>query len=315
MLRFVSRRLLALIPQLLVASLVIFILTALMPGDAAIARAGGENATPELIAEYRAQLGLDDPLYLRFFHFVGNTLTGNFGVSFITGEPVIDILARRIPVTLSLVILGFILAIAIALPLGILAALNPNGWADRISLAVATTGVAIPNFWFGILLVLLFSLTLKWLPATGFVSIQDNPWQWFLHLLLPAFTLGHALSAELTRQLRASLGDHLRRDYVRTMRAAGLGEVSVVGKHALRSALGPAVTTLGLQVPVAIGAAVVIEAVFDLPGLGSQMVQAVFSRDTQVLQGVILFTVILVVLGNFLTDLAYAVINPKVRTS
>ena len=132
-------------------------------------------------------------------------------------------------------------------------------------------------------------------------------------LAWPAITLGHALAAELTRQLRASLGDHLRRDYVRTMRSAGLSEFSVVGKHALRSALGPAVTTLGLQVPIAIGASVVIEAVFDLPGIGSQMVQAVFSRDIQVLQGVILFTVLLVVVASFLTDLAYALINPKVR--
>ena len=315
MLKFVLRRLAALIPQLLVASLVIFVLTSLMPGDAAIARAGSESATPELIARYRAQLGLDDPLYLRFFHYIANTFTGDFGVSFSTREPVVDINARRLPVTLSLVLLGFAVAIAIALPLGIVAALHPNGWADRVSLAVATTGVAVPNFWFGILLILLFSLVLRWLPATGYVPIFDDPWQWLLHMILPAITIGHGLSAELTRQLRASLGDHLRRDYVRTMRAAGLRERSVVGKHALRSALGPAVTTLGLQVPIAIGATVVVEAVFNLPGLGGQMVQSVFSRDTQVLQGVILLTVVLVVIGSFLTDLAYAFINPKVRVS
>lgn len=313
MLIFVLRRLAALVPQLLLAALVVFTLTALMPGDAAIARAGGESATPELIAQYRAELGLDDPLYLRFLNFVAATIVGDFGASFSTGEPVIDMLARRTPVTLSLVVLGYVFAIVIAFPLGIIAALKPNGWADRISLAVATSGVAIPNFWLGILLVLIFSLTLRWLPATGYVGLFDDPWRWFLHMLLPGFTLGVSLAAELTRQLRASLGDHLRRDYVRTMRAAGLSETSVVGKHALRSALGPVVTTLGLQVPVAIGSAVVIEAVFNLPGLGGQMVQAVFSRDTQVLQALILLTVLLVVIGNFLTDLAYAVINPKVR--
>lgn len=315
MLSFVLRRLLALLPQLLLAALVVFTITALMPGDAAIARAGGESATPELIAQYRAELGLDDPLYLRFFNFVVATATGDLGTSFSTGQPVIDLLVQRTPVTLSLVILGYLIAIAIALPLGIIAALKPNGWADRVSLGVATSGVAIPNFWLGILLVLLFSLTLRWLPATGYARLTDDPGQWFLHMLLPAFTLGFSLAAELTRQLRASLGDHLRRDYVRTLRASGLPEYSVVGKHALRSALGPVVTTLGLQMPVAIGSAVVIEAVFNLPGLGSQMVQAVFSRDTQVLQALILVSVILVVLGNFLTDMAYAVINPKVRVS
>ncbi|QOD94388.1 ABC transporter permease [Chryseoglobus sp. 28M-23] len=313
MLSFIIRRLLALIPQMLIAALVVFVLTSLLPGDAAIARAGGESATPELIAQYREQLGLDKPLVTRFFDFVVNAATGDLGISFSTNEPVTDILMRKVPVTLSLVLLSFLVALLIALPLGIVAALHPNGVADRVSLAIATSGIAIPNFWFAILLVLLFSLTLGWLPATGYVSITENPGQWFLHLLLPAITLGHALAAELTRQLRASLGDHLRRDYVRTMRSVGLSEVSVVGKHALRSALGPAVTTLGLQVPIAIGSAVVVEAVFDLPGIGSQMVQAVFSRDIQVLQGVILFTVLLVVVASFLTDLAYALINPKVR--
>jgi len=313
MLRFVGRRLLFLVPQLLLAALVVFILTSLLPGDAAIARAGGESASPELIAQYRAELGLDQPLYVRFFDFVGNAATGDLGVSFSTSESVSEILWRTAPVTLSLVLLGFIIAILIALPLGIVAALHPNGWADRVSLALATTGVAIPNFWFGLILVLIFSLSLGWLPTTGYVAFTADPWQWFLHLLLPAITLGHALAAELTRQLRAALGDHLRRDYVRTMRAAGLSEKSVVGKHALRSALGPSVTTLGLQVPIAIGACVVIEAVFNLPGLGSQMVQAVFSRDVQVLQGVILFTVVLVVVASFLADMAYALINPKVR--
>ncbi|TCJ21949.1 ABC transporter permease [Microbacterium sp. PI-1] len=313
MLRFIGRRLLFLVPQLLLAALVVFALTSLLPGDAAIARAGGETATPELIAQYRAELGLDQPLHIRFFDFVSNAVAGNLGVSFSTSEPVTEILARKAPVTLSLVLLGFIIAILIALPLGIVAALHPNGWVDRLSLAVATTGVAIPNFWFGLILVLIFSLSMGWLPATGYVSATTNPWQWFLHLLLPAITLGHALAAELTRQLRAALGDHLRRDYVRTMRAAGLSERSVVGKHALRSALGPAVTTLGLQVPIAIGSCVVIEAVFNLPGLGTQMVQAVFSRDIQVLQGVVLFTVVLVVIASFFADMAYALINPKVR--
>lgn len=313
MLRFVGRRLIFIVPQLLLAALAVFILTSLLPGDAAIARAGGESATPELIAQYRAELGLDQPLHVRFFDFVTNAVTGNLGLSFSTSESVTEILARKAPVTLSLVLLGFIIAILIALPLGIVAALHPNGWADRVSLAVATTGVAIPNFWFGLILVLIFSLSLGWLPATGYVPFTTDPWQWFLHLLLPAITLGHALAAELTRQLRAALGDHLRRDYVRTMRAAGLSERSVVGKHALRSALGPAVTTLGLQVPIAIGACVVIEAVFNLPGLGTQMVQAVFSRDIQVLQGVVLFTVVLVVFASFFADMAYALINPKVR--
>lgn len=315
MLFFVLRRLLALLPQLLLAALVVFAIAALMPGDAAIARAGGESATPELIAQYRAELGLDDPLHVRFFNFVVATATGDLGVSFSTGEPVADMLARRLPVTISLVILGYLFAVAIAFPLGIVAALNPNGWADRLSLGIATSGVAIPNFWLGILLVLFFSLMLGWLPATGYTRLTDDPWQWFVHMLLPAFTLGFSLAAELTRQLRASLGDHLRRDYVRTMRASGLSEVSVVGKHALRSALGPVVTTLGLQMPVAIGSAVVIEAVFNLPGIGSQMVQAVFSRDVQVLQALILVSVVLVVAGNFLTDMAYAVINPRVRVS
>ena len=315
MLRFVLRRLVALVPQLLLAALVVFILSTLMPGDAAIARAGGEAATPELIAQYRAQLGLDDPLYIRFFNFIAATVSGDLGVAFTTGEPVVDMLARRTPVTISLVMLGYLIAILIALPLGIVAAVKPNGWADRVSLGAATFAVAVPNFWFGILLVLLFSIVLRWLPATGYVPLFEDPWQWFLHMVLPAVTLGTSLAAELTRQLRASLGDHLRRDYVRTLRAAGLPEYSVIGKHALRSALGPVVTTLGLQVPVAIGSAVVIEAVFNLPGLGGQMVQAVFSRDIQVLQALILFTVLLVVMGNFLTDLAYAVINPKVRAA
>ncbi len=315
MLRFVIRRLLSLIPQLLLASLAVFGLTSLMPGDAAIAKAGGETASPELVAQLRAQLGLDQPLPVRFVHFLGQIATGNLGDSFTSSEPVIDVLARRLPPTISLVLIGFVIALLIALPLGILAALRPNGVIDRISLAIATSGVAIPNFWLAIVLVLVFSLTLKILPATGYIPLTENPLQWLLHMVLPAFTLGVALSAELTRQLRAALSEQLRRDYVRTMRAAGLREWSVVLRHALRSALGPAVTTLALQVPVAIGAAVVIEAVFNLPGIGSQMVSAVFSRDIPVLQGLILFTVVIVVLGNFLADLAYAFINPKVRLS
>ena len=274
---------------------------------------------PDAIADARCHAGIDDglhrPLAVQYGLWLGRAARGDLGVSYISGVPVGEMLRQRIPVTIQLTAASLTVALAIAAPLGVVAAVRPRSWIARAVTGYNATAMAVPTFWLGILLVLCFALWLKWLPASGFVPFWEEPVRALRFLVLPAFTLGAYVSAVLAQFTRAALMETLYQDYVRTARAKGLGERSVVGNHALRNALIPIVTVVGLQFGAFMGGAVITEAIFDYPGLGRMLLQAILTRDYTVVQGTILFVVVAFVVINLLTDLMYALLDPRIRYS
>ena len=287
-----------------VVSTLVFLMLHLVPGDP-VAVMLGEQATAADQAALRHQLGLDRPLLWQYGHFMGGLLQGDLGQSLFLHRPVVELIAERLPYTVELALLALGVALLLAVPLGLWAALRAHRWPDQLAMTLSLLGVSIPNFWLGPMLILLFSLWLGWLPVSG----ADQPWAW----VLPAVTLGTALAAILTRMLRASLLEVLHEDYVRTARAKGVPAWRVTWVHALRNALLPVVTVLGLQLGTLLGGAVITEVVFDWPGLGQLLVESIQRRDYPVVQGVILVITVAYVVVNALTDLAYAWLDPRVK--
>ena len=314
MLQLLIRRLAFTIPIIVLASFLVFGLILLVPGDPAITLAG-DNATEEQIEAIRQTLGLDDPIVVQYARWAGDAVQGDFGDSLYSGRSVTKSIGERLPVTMSLALVSMVIALMIAIPAGIIAAIRRGTWADTTATVGASLGLAMPSFWLGAVLVLIFGLRLGWFPATGYVPFGDGPGEWLHHLILPGLTLGTAAAAETTRQLRSSLSDVLQQDYVRTARAAGLRHRVVVLKYALKNASMPVVTVLGFQVAFLLGGSVIVEQVFALPGLGGLAIRAVLDRDIPVIQGVVLFTTVLVVMTNLLVDLLYGWLNPKVRSA
>lgn len=312
---YLIQRLVTFVPVLTLVSIAVFSLTHLLPGDPVSALLGDEEATitPEVEAQLRDELGLNDPLPVQYFNWVRSIATGDLGRSIQTHHPVSDLISERILVTAQLAAAGWMIAIAIAIPLGIVAALHRNSWIDHIATVLALSGIAMPSFWMGLLLILIFAVWLNVFPPSGFVDIWASPWQAIVHLALPAVTLGLHLTGELTRQMRSSMLEVLRQDYVRTARSKGLKETRVVMVHALRNALLPILTVLGVQAGNLIGGTVVTEEVFALPGMGRLIVGAVLSQDIPVIQGVVLLVAAAVLLANLVTDLLYAVVDPRIR--
>jgi peptide/nickel transport system permease protein len=309
---FLLRRILGLFPILFFAAMITFLLVYLTPGDPAIAMAG-EFATPERIAEIRERMGFDDPFLVQFWSWVSGVLSGDLGTSLFNTTPVSDLVLNRLPVTISLTLLAVLLSVVIGVPLGLLAGVRQNSPLDRVLTILASLGIATPHFWIGTMLVLFLALQMGLLPATGFVPIRENPWEWFLHMLLPAIALGAGTIAEIARQTRSGTIQVLERDHIRTARAMGLRPRAVVGKHVVKNAAIPVVTVLGVQVAHLLGGAVVVEQVFALPGLGQLLITSVLQRDIPVIQGVVLLTAVIVVLVSLLVDLSYTYLNPKVR--
>ena len=314
MARYILLRLVQLLPVLFMASVGVWLMIYLIPGDPALALIGAD-ATPEQLARARVQMGLDQPLPVQYARWLARVAQGNLGVSYLNGLPVTTMLAQRIPVTLQLTVASLIVALAIAAPLGIVSAVRPRSWIARVITGYNALAMAIPTFWLGILLVLCFGLWLRWLPTSGYVSFWQEPGRALRFLILPAFTLGAYVSAVLARFTRAALLETLYQDYVRTARAKGLGERPVIGLHALRNALLPVVTVVGLQFGAFMGGTVITEAIFDYPGLGRMLLQAILTRDYTVVQGTILFVVVAFVVINLLTDLVYALLDPRIRYS
>jgi peptide/nickel transport system permease protein len=312
MIRYALLRLVQLLPVLLLASVAVWLMIYLIPGDPAIALLGSD-ATPEQLARARVLMGLDRPLPVQYGLWLARVGRGDLGVSYLNGLPVSTMLAQRIPVTLQLTLASLLVALAIAGPLGIVSAVRPASWIARCVTGYNAVAMAVPTFWLGILLVLCFGLWLRWLPPSGFVPIWEEPGRALRFLVLPAFTLGAYVSAVLARFTRAALLETLFQDYVRTARAKGLGEGPVVAIHALRNALIPVVTVVGLQFGAFMGGAVITEAIFDYPGLGRMLLQAILTRDYTVVQGTILFVVLAFVVINLLTDLTYALLDPRIR--
>lgn len=312
--RYIVQRIVALVPVVFIVSVAAFVFIHLLPGDPVVALIGPEagNASPEVIAARRHDLGLDRPLHVQYFDWLSNALHGDLGQSAVTKQEVSQALADRFPVTLHLAVASFLVAVLIALPTGIISASKRNSVLDRVMTILALTGIAMPSFWLGILLILLFAVQLQWLPPSGFVSITTDPLECLRHLLLPAISLGAVQAAVIMRQVRSSMLEVLREDYVRTARAKGLNERSVTITHALRNAMLPVVTIIGIQVSALLGGSVITETVFAMPGMGRYAVDAIFIRDYPVVQGVVLVTALVVVTANLITDLSYAVLDPRI---
>lgn len=314
MLIFILRRLLSAIPTLILVSLFVFTLQKLLPGDPVQAMAG-EERDPAVMEYLREKYRLNDPVPLQYVHWVGNVLQGDFGTSLRTEQPVTTLLASKLPVTLELAVLALIIALLIGIPTGVISAVRKGTATDYAANVVALSGISIPHFWLGILLIMIFAVKLQWLPASGFVPLGEDLGQNLKTLILPAFVLGAGLSGVLMRHTRSAMLEVLRADYVRTARAKGLFPRTVILKHALRNALMPIVTLTTLLLGELLGGAVLTEQVFSIPGFGKMIVDAVFNRDYAVVQGVVLCVAIGFLLLNLLADVLYRLINPRLRTA
>ncbi|EME66792.1 MULTISPECIES: ABC transporter permease [Rhodococcus] len=314
MLRLIGQRLLAVLPLLLIATAITFGLIFLIPGDPAH-RIAGETATPEQIELVRTELGLDQPVVVQYADFLGGLVRGDLGTSFTYKAPVLEMIVDRLPVTVSLTLVAVLVALAVGIPAGIVGGSRPGSWQDRATSVGSTLGVATPNFVLGLILVLVFALQLRVLPATGYTPLAKGVWPWLSHLLLPAIALGLAAAAEIARQLRSSMIEVMQQDYVRTATAKGLGRRSVLWKHALKNAFIPTATVLGMQIAFLLGGTAVIESVFGLKGLGDFAVQAVLSGDLPAIQGVVIFGVFATVVMSLLVDISYGYLNPRTRSA
>lgn len=305
MLQFLGKRLLASIPVLWGVTTLVFLAIYLLPGDPAeliLAESGG---SAESIAYLRTQLGLDDPLYVQYGRFLLNMLRGDLGRSIFTNRPVLQTILEQLPSTIELALAAMLVAMALGTGLGILAALNHDSWLDNACMAIAVAGVSVPIFWSGLLLILLFSSTLHWLPATGQGGLR--------HLLMPAVVLGFASSGTIARLVRSSLLEVLYKEYITTARAKGLSERLILTHHALKNALIPVITVVGLQFGFLLGGAVVTETVFSRQGIGRLIVDAILWKDFPLVQGGVLLAAVTYTLVNLLVDISYAFADPRIR--
>lgn len=312
MLTYFVKRLAAVIPTIFFVSIIIFCLQQLLPGDAAVILAG-EDQDPNVVAYLRQKMHLDEALPVRYGYWIAGVLHGDLGESLRIQQPVLQLIKEKLPVTLELAALAMTIALIIGIPAGIISAVAKDSLWDYAANMVALWGLSTPNFWLGILMILLFSVSLGWLPASGYVSPFEDLRANLAAMIMPAFVLGNAIAAVLMRHTRSAMLQVLNTDYVRTARAKGLNERTVVLKHALRNALTPIITLGALEFGTLLSGAVLTEQVFSIPGFGKLIVDAVFNRDYAVVQGVVLFTSTVYIVLNLLADLAYFFVNPRLR--
>ncbi len=313
MLAFLGNRLLQLLPTLLLVTVIIFLLQQLLPGDPALVMAG-EEKDPAVIEQIRQQYRLDQPLPVQYVFWLKNVLTGNLGESMRLKEPVSRLIAQKFPVTLQLALMALVISLVIGITAGVISAVKKNTVTDYLVNVVSLWGISTPNFWLGIMLIFLFSVKLGWLPASGYVSPFEDFWMSLKTTILPAFVLGNSFAAVLMRHTRSAMLQAMSADYVRTARAKGLAEKVVVIKHAMRNALTPVITLGALELGTLLSGAVLTEQVFSIPGFGKLIVDSVFNRDYAVVQGVTLITATTYILLNLLADIAYVLVNPRLRT-
>jgi peptide/nickel transport system permease protein len=302
------------IPTIFIVSILVFGLQQLMPGDPALVLAGDE-ATPEVVAQIRAELWLDRPLPVQYAHWIGRVLQGDLGRSWRTRESVLHLVETKLPVTLQLSAMAFIIAVLIGVPAGMISAVKRNTAWDYAANAIGLAGLSTPNFWLGIMLILIVSVHLGWLPPSGYVPLSENWQQSLATTIMPAFVLGNAIAAILMRHTRSAMLTALDQDYIRTARAKGLREFVVVSRHALRNALIPVITLGMLELGTLLSGAVLTEQIFSIPGFGKLVVDSVFNRDYPVVQGVVLVTAFLYIALNLLADVLYVLINPRLRAA
>jgi peptide/nickel transport system permease protein len=313
MLHFLPRRLLQLLPTVFLVSVLIFSLQQLLPGDPALVMAG-EEKDPEVIEQIRRQYHLDEPLPMQYGRWMAGVLKGDLGESMRIKQPVAQLVAEKLPVTLQLATMAMLIALLIGIPAGILSAVKKGSAWDVGANVFALWGLSTPNFWLGIMFIFLFSVKLGWLPASGYVSPREDLMQSLATTIMPAFVLGNAIAAVLMRHTRSAMLQAMNADYVRTARAKGLYEPAVVLRHALRNALTPVITLGALEFGTLLSGAVLTEQVFSIPGFGKLIVDAVFNRDYAVVQGVVLVTATVYILLNLLADVLYVLVNPRLRT-
>jgi peptide/nickel transport system permease protein len=311
MIDYAVRRILQLGPVLLLIAFLVFMLVHIVPGDPVAVMMGEGNHDPIVEQALRDRLGLDQPLLVQFGVWLAHVLRGDFGISPYSHEPVLKMILDRFPATLLLALASAVVAILVSIPAGIIAATHRNNILGFLAMGTALLGVSVPNFWLGVMLILLFSQALGVLPSMGYASPLDDPWQALSCIVLPALTLGAAMSANLTRLVRAEVLEELAANYVRTARAKGLSEFRVLAVHVLRNALVPMVTVLGLQLAGLLEGAVFTETIFAWPGIGRLAVTAVFERDYPLIQGVVLLAAVVHVLVNLVVDLAYRFLDPR----
>jgi peptide/nickel transport system permease protein len=312
MLSYIIRRILAAVPVTAVVALFVFLLLRLTPGDPA-AIIAGDMATPEQLERIRASLGLNEPVAVQFFTWIGQLLSGNLGTSLISQTPVTTLIAKRLEPTISLALLAITLSVLIAVPLGVVAAWRHGGWMDNAVMTMSVLGFSLPVFVIGYIFIQIFAIELKWLPVQGFRSISAGLWPFLERAILPALTVATIYIALIARMTRASMLDVLGEDYVRTARAKGLTEKIVLFRHALRNAAIPILTVIGTGFALLISGVVVTESVFNIPGLGRLTLDAILARDYPVIQGLILLTSGIYVLINLAVDLSYAFLDPRIR--
>jgi peptide/nickel transport system permease protein len=317
MLRFVLHRFLLMIPTLVGVAVLVFFLLRLMPGDPVatmlLGDGGGANIPKDLIAQERARLGLDLPMYVQFFKWFWGVMQGDFGVSMWTGKSVLYEIGIRLELSLQVAIMATILAVALALPLGTLSAIFKDTWIDQSIRVFSIAGLAVPSFWLGMIIILLLLTWFNWIPPLTFTPFLKDPMANLAQLIWPALAVGYRYSAVSTRMMRSSILEVLQEDYIRTARAKGVFERLVVARHAMRNALLPVVTVIGLEFAFLIGGLVVTEQVFNLNGIGKLFVQAVARSDFTMIQGLVLLVSVFFVLINFVIDLLYAFLDPRIR--
>jgi peptide/nickel transport system permease protein len=312
MLAFLGRRFLIAIPTIILISIFVFGMQKLLPGDPVLAMAG-EERDPEVIAFLREKYHLNDPITVQYFSWISNAFRGDLGISLRTNQPVLELIGQKLPVTIQLATMALVIALFIGIPAGVLSAYKKGTWVDWLANIIALSGLSIPNFWLGIMLILLVSVNLGWLPASGYRPLTEDFWLSIKTMLMPAFVLGTGLAASLMRHTRSAMLGVLRSDYVRTARAKGMSEGTVLVNHALRNAMVPIVTVTTLLFGELLAGAVLTEQIFTIPGFGKLVVDAVFNRDYAVVQGIVLCTGVAFIFMNILADAAYRVLNPRMR--
>ena len=319
MTQFVLRRIFIAIPTLIGISLILYAIIASAPGDPFAELALNPNVTPELQQQLRDQLGIDDPVYVQYVRWASQLVRGNWGVSFVNRVPVTELILDRLPTTLFVVGSAYIVAILIALPVGIVSAVKQYSWIDNFATTFAFLGYSLPTFFTGLLFILIFSVNLGWLPEIYTTNIQETGFDWVVAMLkqaaMPIAVLALFQAAELTRFVRSSVLDVIHLDYVRTARSKGLAERSVILRHAVRNALIPVVTIMALQLPAIFTGALVTEQIFRIPGIGSLLIRSLNSHDTPVVMGIVFTYSILVVIFTLLADIAYGVLDPRIKYS
>jgi peptide/nickel transport system permease protein len=315
MLKFILKRILHAIPLILIVTIISFGIITLAPGDPVYMFVNPEQVAPQDLEMIRAELGLDQPIPVRYVRWLGDALQLDFGMSFRTQRPVMDILLEAIPNTLILALVATLFSFAVAIPAGIISAVRRNSFWDYLFSTISFIGISLPSFWFGLMLILVFSLKLGWLPTAG---MRENFDAFVLsdrlkHLVLPAIVLGMGQMASKMRQLRGAMLEVIRQDYIRTARSKGLKESVVILKHAFRNALLPIITLLGFIIPGLVGGAVIVESIFSWPGIGRIAISASFDRDYPVIMGNLMIASIMVILGSMIADILYAVADPRIK--